>query len=439
MVSNLNDSKALSRLAALFDDGSFTQLDAFAKSADGEVEVVAGFGTINECPAYAFSQDITVSDGAVSVAQCAKIKKIYDLAAKTGCPIVSVFDSNGVKLTEGFEVLNAYGELVKASASISGVCPQIAVIAGACLGTSALIANMADVVIAVKDADFYVSAPSDITAETSYKEGTVDILADDFDAAVNSVRSLISALPSNNLAGAPVFDFAAPQTLANVGDNAASIIKAIADDASVIEIKGGYAASNCKTALATVMGTTVGFVGFEGNALCPACAYKAEAMIKLCDAYSIPVVTLVNADGVISEKENQTLTALTKLTSAYATATCAKVSVITGKAIGVSYIALEGKGANADVAIAWDSAVASPLSVDSAVAFLYNDKLAAGEDRAALEKEYTETIASPFTAAACGAIDDICAPADTRSRVITALDMLAGKRENTLPRKHSVK
>ncbi len=438
-MSNSKDSKALDRLVSLFDDGSFTQLDAFAKSADGDVEVVAGFGTVNECPVYAFSQDVTACDGAVSVAHCAKIKKIYDLAAKTGCPVVSIFDSNGVKLTEGFEVLSAYGELVKASTSISGVCPQIAVIAGACLGTSALIANMADVVVAVKDADFYISAPSDITAETSYKEGTVDVLVDDFDAAVEAVGDIVSLLPSNNLSSAPIFDFAAPSVLANEGDDALSIIKAVADDTSVVELKGGYASSNCKTALATVMGTTVGFVAFEGNALCPACSYKAEAMIKLCDAYSIPVVTLVNADGVINEKENQMLTALTKLTSAYATATCPKISVITGKAVGAAYITLAGKGANADLTIAWDCSVASPLNADSAVAFLYNDRLAKGEDREALKKEYIDTIASPFTAAACGAVDDICAPADTRARVVTALDMLAGKRENTLPRKHSVK
>lgn len=438
-MSEKNNSKALSRLQSLFDDGSFTEIDAYAKSADGDVEVVAGFGTVNDCAVYAFSQDVTVNNGAVSVAHCAKIKKIYDLAAKTGCPVISVFDSNGVKLTEGFEVLNAYGELVKASTSLSGVCPQIAVVAGSCLGTSALIANLADIVVAVKDADFYVSAPSDITASQSYEEGTVDILCDDFDKAVEAVKDIVSLLPSNNLSATPIFDFSASQTLASSGDDAMTIISSISDDCSVVEIKGGYASSNCKTALATVMGSTVGFVAFEGNALCPSCSYKAEAMIKLCDAYSIPVITLVNADGVISEKENQMLTALTKLTSSYATATCPKISIITGKAIGCAYITLAGKGANADYTIAWDSSIASPLDTDSAVAFLFNNRLADGEDREALKAEYVDTIASPFTAAACGAVDDICTPADTRAKVIAALDMLAGKRENTLPRKHSVK
>lgn len=438
-MSEVKNSVALKRLETLFDDGSFTQIDAFAKSVNGEVEVVAGFGTVNECPVYAYSQDIAVNDGAVSVAQCDKIKKIYDLASKTGCPVISVFDSNGVKIDEGFEVLSAYGELVKASTSISGVCPQISVIAGSCLGTSALIANMADVVIAVKDADFYVSAPSDVTVQQSYEAGTVDVICDDFDNAVQSVRDIISLLPSNNLASLPVFDFSAPQGVAQEGADVLSTIASIADDASVVELKGGYASSNCKTALATVMGSTVGFIGFEGNALCPACSYKAESLIKFCDAYSIPVITIANADGIVKEKENQTLVALTKLTSAYATATCPKISVITGKAIGCAYITLAGKGANADFTIAWDISVISPLDADSAVAFLFNDRLANGEDRAQLKNEYMNTIASPFTAAACGAVDDICTPADTRARIITALDMLAGKRENTLPRKHSVK
>ena len=438
-MSSSNDSKALARLKSLFDDGAFTEIDAFAKSADGEVEVAAGFGTVNECPVYAFSQDISVNGGAVSVAQCAKIKKVYDLAVKTGCPVISVFDSNGVKLTEGFEVLNAYGELVKASSAMSGVCPQIAVVAGACLGATALIANLADVVVAVKDADFYISAPSEVTAEDCYKEGTVDILCDDFDKAVEAVKDLVAILPSNNLSVAPMFDFSAPQAVPAFGDDALSIIKAVADQASVVEIKGGYASSNCKTAFGSIMGSTVGFIGFEGKALCPGCSYKAEAMIKLCDAYSIPVITFVNADGVIRERENQMLTAVTKLTSAYASATCPKISVVTGNAVGSAYITLAGKGANADIAIAWENSVISPLSADSAVAFLFSERLAKGEDREQLKAEYIDTVASPFTAAACGAVDDICTPADTRARLSAVLDMLAGKRENTLPRKHSVK
>ncbi len=435
----VKDSDARKRLLSLFDADTFTEIDAYAKSANGEIETVAGFGMINGVNAYAFSQDITVDGGAISIAQCAKIKKIYELAKKTGCPVIGIYDSNGMKINEGFEGLNAYGEILKASADVSGVVLQISVIAGACLGTSALAANMADIVIAVKDADFYVTAPSEITAEESFAGGTVDILADDVDSAIVSARELITILPSNNLEPVPTVDFSEQsETVADTGATASEIISAVADANSVINIKSGYA-ENAITAFARIGGASVGIIAFNGDSVCPACAYKAEAFIKLCDAFSIPIITFVNADGFVKEKENQMLVAATKLTSAYAGATCPKISVVTGKAIGAAYIALAGRGSNADLVFAWDTALISPLSVDAAVAFLYNDRLADGENRKELEKEYSENMASPFTAAACGAIDDIIVPAETRAKLIYALDMLDGKRETTLPRKHSVK
>lgn len=434
----VKDTEARKRLAALFDDGSFTEIDAYAKSADGDIEVVAGFGTVNENTVYAFSQDVAVNGGAISVAQCSKIKKIYDLAVKTGCPVVGIYDSIGVKISEGFEALSAYGEIVKASTAMSGVCPQISLIAGACLGTSALMANMADVVIAVKDADFYVTTPSEVTAEESYKQGTVDILADDFAEAVEACKDVIALLPGNNLSSAPIFDFSAPAADVDTGADSMTIIKAIADDASVVELKAGYA-SHAMTALATVLGSTVGFVAFDGSSVCPACAYKAEAFVKLCDAYNLPIITIANADGFVKEAENPMLIAATRMEAAYAAATCPKISLIAGSAIGGAYITLAGRGANADLVFAWDTAVVSPMDANAAVAFLYNDRLANGESRDALLQEYKDTMASPFAAAACGAVDDVIVPADSRNKMIAALDMLAGKRENTLPRKHSVK
>lgn len=434
----IKDTDARKRLVSLFDDGVFTEIDAFAKSSNGDVEVVAGFGTVNGAPVYAFSQDVSVNGGAVSVAQCAKIKKIYDLASKTGCPVVGIYDSNGMDLKEGFEGLSAYGEIVKASTSVSGVVPQISIVAGAAVGTTALIADMADVVVAVKDADFYVTAPSEVTAEACAQEGTVDILADDFDSAVKAVRDIITLVPSNNLSTPPVYNFTDPAAAADTGACAADIIKAAADEGSVIELKEKYA-ENCITALATVAGSTVGFVGFDGKSVCPSCAYKAEAFVKFCDAFNIPIVTLLSANGLRKERENQMLIAAAKLTAAYATATCPKISVITGKAVGAAYIMLAGRGSNADLVYAWDTSVVSPLDTKAAVAFLYNDRLANGENRAELEKEYEENLASPFTAAACGAIDDVFVPAQTRAKIVAALDVLAGKRETTLPRKHSVK
>lgn len=438
MSNSAKTSKALDRLAALFDDGAFTEIDAYAKDSNGDIEVVAGYGSVNGTPAYAFSQDVSVNGGAIGVAQCSKILKVYNLATKTGCPVIGIYDSNGVKLNEGFEALSAYGEVVKASTAVSGVVPQISIIAGACLGTSALIANMADVVVAVKDAEFYISAPSDVTVDDSFKAGAVDIVSDDFASAVNEVKKLAALLPENNLSPAPIFDFTAPAVLCADGMSAADIVNAIADNGSAVELKAGYG-SNLVTSLALVGGSTVGIIAFDGKAICPHCAYKAEAMIKLCDAYNLPIVTIANSEGLIKEAEEQMLIATTKLTSAYATATCPKISLITGQAIGAAYIILAGKGANADLTLAWDNAVASPLDVEASVAFLFNDRLSAGEDRNALEAEYKETVGSAFTAAACGAVDDVFAPEATRDKLIAALDMLAGKRESTIARKHSVK
>ena len=431
---------ATKRLAALFDDGSFTELDSFAKGADGEVEVVTGFGYVNGAECYAFAQNPEVNCGAVSVAHCAKISKVYSLATKTGCPVIGIYDSNGVKLGEGFEVLNAYGEILKESTSVSGVVPQISIIAGACLGTSALMANMADAVIAVKDSDFYVSAPSEITAEQSACEGAVDILADSFDDAVEQARKLAVLLPSNNLEGTPfvTFDFTAPACVPALGCSAEDVISSIIDADVRVEFKNSYA-KNVTTVLSTVEGKTVGIVAFDKNNICASCAYKAEAFIKLCDAFNIPIITIADADGVAKGIESQLLIALTKLNSAYASATCPKISLVTSKAVGAAYIVLAGKGANSDFTLAWDNAVASPLDVDAAVAFLYNDRLANGEDRTALEQEYKSSIGSVYSAAACGAVDDVFEPERTREKLASYLNIIAGKRETTIPRKHSVK
>ena len=440
-MSNSNkENVAIQRLASLFDDGIFTEIDPFAKGADGDVEVVAGFGYVNGTECYAFAQDSNVNSGAITVAQCTKLSKVFNLAKKTGCGIIGIYDSNGVQLTEGFEVLNAFGVVVKAASMLSGVVPQISVITGACLGTSALIANMADVVIALKDSDFYITAPSDISVEESAKQGIVDITCDTFDDAVEQAKKLACMLPKNNLYSAPMVDFeySAPSVVAAKGSAVNDIIDSILDSTVSVELKADYA-NRVITKLGTVDGCTVGVVAFCDDFVCPSASYKAEAMVKLCDSFNIPVITIANSTGLAKDKESQMLVAATKLTSAYASATCPKISLITGQAIGCSYIILAGKGGNADVTLAWDNAVASPLDVEAAVSFLYNDRLANNEDRAKLEDEYRQTVGSVYTAAACGAVDDVFAPEETRAKISKYLDMLASKRETTIPRKHSVK
>lgn len=442
-MANLSEksTEALVRLEKLFDDASFTEIDAFAKSSDGKVEVVAGFGTVNGNAVYAFSQDISVDGGAVSKAQCAKIKKIYDLAAKTGCPVVGIYDSNGMKVSEGIEALAAYGEILKASTAISGVVPQISLVAGACLGTSTLVAQAADIVVAVKDSEYYLGAPCEISAQDNCENGTVDIVCDDFDTALDAVKDVVSLMPSNNLSALPVFDFSQSSVTLDENSNVKEIIDSVADASSVVELKADYS-SKVVTSLATVMGSTVGFVGFTGKEVCPCACEKAASFVRLCDAYSIPVVTVVDTVGFKKGEKSEhkgIVKSAAKLACVYAGATTPKISIITGQAIGSAYIVLAGRGANADLVYAWNSSVISALEPDSAVAFLYNDRLADGENREELLKEYISTEASPLTAAACGQVDDVFEPSETRLKICAALDILSGKRETTIARKHSVK
>lgn len=438
MSDSVKMSNAMNRLTSIFDDGVFTEIDAFAKDFNGDIQVVAGYGLVNGAPVYAFSQNICVDSGAIGTSQCKKILKVYDLARKTGCPVVAIYDSNGVKLNEGFDAINEYGNLIKAASSLSGVVPQISVIAGACLGGCAIMANLADIVIGVKDSEMYVSTPNEITADVNYENGCIDILADDFQQAALNVKSLIGLLPSNNLSSSPYFDFNTSQSVCSYYNDVIANIKSVADENSFVEIKGGYAKS-VTTGFGSIAGYVVGFIGFDENELCHKCAYKAESMIRMCDAYNIPLITFADSKGISRDDVNNSLIAITKLTSTYATATCPKISLVTKQSIGSSYIVLAGKGSNADLTFAWENAVISPLEVNSAVAFLYNDRLAQGEDRASIETEYKNTVASPFAAAACGAVDDIFAPEQTREKLISALEMLMSKRENTIARKHSVK
>ena len=441
----IKDTNAHKKLVSLFDEGSFTEIDAYAKSNGNDIEVVAGFGCVYGTPVYAFSQDVTVNGGAISKAQGAKIKKIYDLAAKTGTPIIGMYNSNGVNLNEGIEVLAAYGEMLKLSNSISGVVPQISVILGTCVGTSALVAAAADVVIMHKNADMYLSVPSKVTADDCLKSGVASLVADNEDKAIELAKEVVSLLPINNLSPSPITEFSEDTTfLSNdcvtVKGDILSTISAIADVNSVIDLSKDFA-PNVKTTLATVAGNTVGFIGFDRQAVTGESCDKATRFIRLCDAYSLPIITLVNTEGYDKSEtaeKSGILRQASKLTSAYAEATTVKISLIVGNAIGSSYISLAGRGANADMVFAWKCAVVSPLEPQAAVAFMYNERLANGENRDALVKEYVSNEASPMVAASLGQIDDVFAPANSRAKLISALDMLAGKRVSTLAKKHSV-
>lgn len=431
-------TKAYKRLQLLFDEGTFVEIDGFVKSGDGYAEALAGFGSVDGCPAYAFAQNSDVAGGAMSKAQAAKIRKVYDLATKTGAPVIGLYDSVGARLKEGSDMLAAYGDLLLASNNLSGVVPQISVVLGPCLGTSAMIAVSADVVVMSEKGQLAIGTDgTQGSMASAQKAGLAHIAAKDEQEAIANARRVVSMLPSNNLSNASISEFADFAASA-AADDTYGVIAAAVDADSFVELQKEYG-SAVVAGLARVGGNTVGIVASqpavqEGTIDSDSCS-KAARMIRFCDAFAIPVVSFVNSAGFSSLKE------AVKLSNAYSEATTAKVTVITGSAYGPLYIAVAGRGANADVVMAWPDAVVSPLAPETAAMILWSDKLknAANPiaDRAQLIEDFKATEASPFVAAADGYISDIIDPADTRAKLFAALDMLAGKRVSTLPKKHS--
>lgn len=427
-------TKAYQRLQLLFDEGIFVEIDSFTKSGDGRAEAAAGFGSVDGCPVYAFAQNSDVEGGAMSKAQAAKICKVYELAEKTGAPVVGIYDSIGARLNESCEMLAAYGDVMLKANNLSGVVPQIAVIAGPCLGASSMIAAAADVVIMSEDGQFALQTNGEGgDLKEASESGLVHLTAKDDKEAVAKARELITLLPSNNLSGAPITDFA-DSAAETDGEFGASIIAAVMDQDSFIEFQAGFGAGFI-AGLAKLGGNTVGVVASEEKTADGKACEKAARLVRFCDAFAIPVITFVNAESFCCIK------AACKLTNAYAEATTAKISVITGEAYGAVYMALAGAAAGVDVAYAWPTASISALNPTTAAVMLWSDKLKGSSnptaDRAKLIAEYKDQEACPFKAAGDGFVQDVIEPSETRLKLYAALDMLAGKRVTRLPKKHA--
>ncbi len=434
------ESPARERIASLFDADTFVELDTFLADNENGVGVVTGYGMVEGSLVYAFAQDITVMGGAVSKLHAEKIAKIYDLAVKNGAPVVAIYDSNGAKLSEGAEILNSYAKILAMSNNLSGVVPQVAVVAGSCTGISAMMAASSDIKVMAKDAELYLSdANGDVTAEAALKVGAVDIVEEDANLAVLRARQVVSMLPLNNISVAPVCEGTANVNFALADDNKESneLAELICDADTVVELKKGYS-SSAYTALASLGGNTVGVVSVKGRIGSKA-SDKIASFVRFCDCFNLAVVTFVDTEGYCkcSEVKAKGVAEAAKLAHAYADATTPKVTVYTKNAIGAAGVAF---GA-ADVRFAWPTAVISALEPLTAVEFFWHDKLKGAEDVKALREElaceYIDTVASPYEAAKASLIEDIIAPADTRAALITALEMLADKRAFGLPKKHS--
>ncbi len=419
---------AYKTLSAFFDAGEFTEIAPLAKSEDTYSEVVAGYGRFNDfLEAYAFAQNSDLCGGAMSKASAAKIKKVYDLALKTGKPVVGFYNSKGGRLNEGNELLAGYGEVLNSASKLSGVVPQISVVLGDCIGTGALNAVSADFVIAVKDSRLSLDTMgnnSDI--EYNVENGIVNIVAEDEADAVEKAKELLMYLPVNNMS-APMVEF----DELGEPDGSGCIVHKTMDNDSILKLSKAYG-KNARTVLAAVDGSTAAVVNTLGGKLSKDDANKIAKFVRFCDAFSLPVITFVDTEGF------EDIKSAAKVSSAYAEATTAKVSVVTGKAVGAAYIALAGTGANADFVYALPEAVISPVNPEAVVLINSPEELNVPvSEQAAVVEKYAKENLSAEKAAESGYVDDVVSEEELRNTISRALDILESKRVETLSKKHS--
>ncbi len=429
-------SAAAKRLAELFDDGQFTELDAAVMNGNSPAGVITAYGYVDGSPVYAFSQDRAVKGGAVNSRHAAKICKVFDLASRTGVPVVGIYDSNGAFVDDGAEAIKAYSDILLWTSNLSGVVPQISVIAGTCAGSAAMAACSADFVVITDDGELYTTPGKDIKGEDAVANGTAALSAKDDKAAMEAVKKLIAILPANNISSAPMFEFS--ETGKAASGTADEIAMAVADSDSVIELSSGFGTS-AYTAIATVGGSAVGIAATNKSAdkLTSDDCSKLARFVRTCDAFSIPVLTYIDTEGFAS---NTCVRDMAKVSNAYAEATTLKVSVVSGRAYGAAMAAF-GAG-NADVTYAYPEAVISPIAPVAAVEFLWHDKLKGAanlsEERNKLAAQYADENASAFDAASKGCVDGIISADEARGKIIAVLELMNGKRmTKRLPKKHS--
>ncbi|MBQ3266002.1 MAG: carboxyl transferase [Ruminococcus sp.] len=413
-------------LNAFFDDGSFQETDAYLKSGDGAAEAVTGFGTVDGVPVYAFAQNVDVCGGAMSKSQAKKITKLYNAALKTGAPVVGFYDSVGGKLEQKYEMLSAYGNILRKSSKLSGVVPQISVVLGSCLGTSALIAAAADYIIMDKDAKLSVDTSAvNASAEENLNSGIASFICEGYAACVDKAKALLGYFPANNLEPAPAFETVPAYT------DPDKLPKYFADENSLLRVGGGYGEPVC-TAFGRVNGYPVGIVVTKGGVISADSAKKMAKHVRFCDAFSIPVITIVDAEAFDSLHD------ASKLISVYAEATAPKISIISGTAVGAVYIALAGSASGADLVYALPDAVISPIA-PKAAAFILDESIADAPvaEQEARALDFVKANLSAFKAAEDGYADDIVEADGLRDKLVSALDMLSSKRVSALPKKHT--
>ena len=462
---------ARERLKLLFDEGTFVEINAFVTGEAPAEGVICGYGSVNDRLVYAYSQDYSSFGGAMGKANAKKITYVLELAKKMGSPVVSVLDSKGAYISEGIEALASFGEIFAKNTELSGLVPQISIVLGDCAGGSVFTPSMSDFVIMSDGAKMYMNSPAVIegvsgetctedevgSAAACAKNGSANFVCKTEEECFELAANLLEFLPSNNLEGTP---FVVPADDINriseniysyIPDNGDSfdirnIIKEVADNAVFTETSADFA-PNVVTGFMRLNGVSVGVVAnntaeYNGT-LCIGAARKASKFITICDSFSIPVVTFVDCDGFAASKcqENNGISdAAGSLIAAYASATVPKVTVVVRKAYGSAYLAMGSKVCGADIVLAYPTAEISIMAPEGAANILYSEDIKNSSDPVSCRKEkieeYRDNVAAPYTAAKAGYVDDIIEPDSTRPRLISALEMLAAKRVDSVAKKH---
>lgn len=430
---------AKARLSSLFDAGTFVELGAYLKRSDSQTElesVVCGYGSMGGALAFAFLQDSGRTKGAFGERHAKKIASLYALAVKNGAPVIGVFDSAGAVVYDGASALAAYGTLMKNISDASGIIPQIAVIDGVCGGASAVAASMFDFVVTVKEkSELFVNAP--FVGGKVENIGRSAYEAESEAEAFGFVKELVAQLPQNNADAVVtecVDDLNRKVTL-TVNYDIEALLASLADGGSFTRLYRD-ATENTYFGFASFGGVLAGVIASnpaKKGMLDNSTACVAAKMISFCDAFSIPVLTLVDSEGLDTSAD---ASALARLAMAYTSSECAKLTVVLGKAYGTAFTLLGSKSVGADMALALPTACISVLSPEASVAFVWNDRVG-DVSREELEKEWAEKCASAASALDAGEIDDVIDPSELRQRICASLAMLSAKAEGLPTRKHT--
>ena len=475
---------ARERLNILLDDGTFEELDSLVTHRSVEFgldkqkyygdAVVTGYGRVNGRLVYVYSQDFTVFGGSLSEVVSEKICKVMDLAMKNGAPLIGINDSGGARIQEGVVALKGYGDIFLRNTLASGVVPQISVIMGPCAGGAVYSPAITDFIfMAAGTSQMYITGPDVIRAVTqeevtheelggaqvhSSKSGVAHFAIEGEEDCLAEVRRLLSFLPANNMEDPPFSEPADDPTrscddLASIVPadpskpyDAHDVIYSIVDDGDFLEVHPFWA-GNIVVGFARMGGRPVGIVANNPVALAGILdvdsSRKGARFVRFCDAFNVPIVTLVDVPGYLPGTDQEyggIITHGAKLIYAYAEATVPKVTIIVRKAYGGAYDVMGSKHLRADVNYAWPSAEIAVMGPDGAVNIIFRREIEAAGDAEAKRKElveqYRQQFANPYVTASRGFIDDVIEPRDTRLKIIRALEMLQNKTDSNPPKKH---